>query len=310
MSTFTTTKQLEEVARGADVGTWDTPTNSNWSIVDAALGQIATQSLNNTPVILNAAQFQCCQLVFNSTLTGNVSITFPTSFTGPYVIQNNCTGSSAFVITLQTTAAGGQIVGCPFGEIFDVFNDGTNIKFRNFGRIGTYEDWMVSALPGWVTACTVPPYLNCIGGSFSSAVYPTLAVMLGGTTLPDTRSKVRIPLAQGATVVSSSGSGVAAGTLGATGGDQLTQAHTHTSSGVTTVESNDHTHTLTAMQQSVTAVISGGGAFLGNNVGITTSGVSATHTHSFTVTTGSAGGGAAQNMPPVYVGGITVVRAG
>lgn len=306
MSTFTATKQLEQVARGADVGTWDTPTNSNWGIVDAALAQITSISLNNTPVILNAAQFQCAQIALNSTLTGNVSITFPTSFTGPYIVQNNCTGSSAFVITLQTTAAGGQIVGCPFGELFDVFNDGTSIKFRNLGRIGVYEDWMCSSLPAWVSACSVPPYLNCLGGSFSSAIYPTLATLLGGTTLPDSRSKPRITLAQGSTVLSSANSGITLNTLGATGGlESATLAVTNLPNTNFPVTDPGHTHSVPSGGGSFGVTLGGGGNAAAAGSGQTT-GLSVTN-----ISVNSGG----SNTPfsvvqPSYVGGITVVRAG
>lgn len=157
MVTYTNAKNIELVANSSYVGTWDQPTNSNWSIVDAALGQNTNITLNNSPVTLSAAQYQCYQITFSSTLTGNVAITFPSTFTGPYSILNNCTGSSAFVVTLRTTVSGGQVIGCPFGEVFDVFNDGTNLKFRNFGRVGSFVDYIGSSVPAWNTACSVPP---------------------------------------------------------------------------------------------------------------------------------------------------------
>lgn len=308
MSTFTTTKQLEQVARGADVGVWDTPENSNWGIVDAALGQIATGSLNNTPVVLNAAQFQCCQINFNSTLTGNVSITFPTSFTGPYVIQNNCTGSSAFVVTLQTTAAGGQIVGCPFGEIFDVYNDGTNIKFRNFGRIGTYWDYAGSSVPAWVTACSVPPYLNCDATAFSSATYPTLAAILGTTTLPDARGNFRATLNQGTTRISTNANTANpdGNTRFTTGGAQSIVLSSQNLPNVQfPVTDPGHLHAGAfgsagaALNPGVTGFIVFNGANTNTLPAVTG------------ITVGSGGSGASfTGLPPVYIGGITMIRAG
>src|SRR5262245_17896934 len=132
-STFTPNINLEQPARGDDVGTWDTPVNNNTGEIDLCIGGTATQGLNNSNVVLSAAQFQCAQITFNSTLTGSVSITFPTSFKKPYTIKNACTGSSAFTITLQTTAAGGQVIACPPGQPFDVVNDGANLSFKNFG---------------------------------------------------------------------------------------------------------------------------------------------------------------------------------
>src|SRR5215472_5556264 len=172
-STFTANVQIEEPARGDDVGTWDIPVNNNSTLLDLILGGTATIGLNNANVTLSAAQFQCQTITFNSTLTASVSITFPTSFKKPYTIQNLCTGSSAFTITLGTTASGGQVIACPPGQPFDALNDGTNIKFKNFGpHIGGYWDYAGSSLPNWNAACTVPPYLNCDGTSVSSATYP------------------------------------------------------------------------------------------------------------------------------------------
>src|SRR5258705_6767566 len=166
VSTFTPNIQLEEPARGDQVGVWDTPVNNNETLTDLVVGAITTIGLNNSPVVLAAAQFQSKGITFNSTLTGSVAITFPSSFKKSYEIRNICTGSSAFVITLGTTAAGGQAIGVPPGEIIDVVNDGTNIKFKNLARVGQYWDYGGSSVPAWVSGCTVPPYLNCDGTAF------------------------------------------------------------------------------------------------------------------------------------------------
>src|SRR5882724_7435426 len=227
VSTFTPNIQLEEPARGDQVGVWDTPVNNNETLTDLVVGGITTISLNNSPVVLAAAQFQSKGITFNSTLTGSVAITFPTSFKKSYEIQNLCSGSSAFVITLGTTAAGGQVIGCPPGEWIECVNDGTNIKFKNFGRIGSYVDYCGSSNPAWNTACTVPPLLNCDGTAFSSATYPTLATILGGTTLPDSRGRFRATLNQTTGRITSSQGGVDGNTLLSSGGSQT---HTNTAS--------------------------------------------------------------------------------
>jgi hypothetical protein len=196
-STFTPNIQLEEPARGDDVGTWDTPVNNNTTLVDLVAGGIATISLNNSNVVLTAAQFQCSNITFNSTLTGSVSITFPTSFRKGYTIRHACTGSSAFTITLQTTGAGALVICAPPGEAADIYNDGGNMFYRNLGRVGSYMDWAGSSVPNWVSGCSIPPYLNCDGTTFSGVTYPQLAVVLGGTTLPDRRGTVGATLNQG-----------------------------------------------------------------------------------------------------------------
>src|SRR5882724_4241057 len=227
VSTFTPNIQWEEPARGDDVGIWDTPVNNNGTLIDLVTGAINTISLNNSPVVLAAAQFQSRNITFNSTLTGSVAITFPTSFTKSYQIRNICTGSSAFVVTLGTTAAGGKVVCCPPGESVDVVNNGTDLYFHNLERVGSYWDYAGSSVPAWVSGCTVPPYLNCNGGTFSATTYPALAVILGSTTLPDSRGRARFALDAGVGRVSSAISGVAGNTIFAGGGDQSLQTHSH-----------------------------------------------------------------------------------
>jgi len=222
VSTFTPNIQLEEPARGDDVGTWDTPVNNNMTLIDLVCGAINTISLNNSNIVLTAAQYESKQITFNSTLTGSVTITFPTSFHKSYEIQNLCTGTSAFTITLQTTASGGQVIGVPPGETIDCFNDGTNFKFKNLGRVGSYWDYAGSSVPNWIGACTVAPYLDCNGTTFSSATYPALATILGSTTLPDFRGRTAHYLNEGTARLSSGGAGIDGNTLFATGGNNGT----------------------------------------------------------------------------------------
>lgn len=303
---YTANKNLEQVARGADVGTWDTPTNSNWGIVDQSFGGLATVALTNSPVILSPTQYQCAFINFTGAISANIAITLPAvgSF---YTIQNLTTNSSAFYVTMGTTAAGGQQIGLPPGEATEIFTDGTNVKYRALGRVGTYWDYAGSSVPAWVSACTVPPYLSCDGTSFSSATYPALASILGGTTLPDSRGRVRASLSQGTarltTVISSD-------VVGAAGGDQNLQSHSHAAY----IYDPGHTHTVQSAAANG-AYIGGGsngpvsGAY---NTGSNTTGVRVNNqaggagTNDVTATAGTGSGG---NVQPTYLGGITLIRA-
>lgn len=303
-STYTPNIQLEEPARGDQVGVWDTSVNSNMTLVDLVVGAIATISLNNSPVVLSAAQFQSKTITFNSTLTGSCAITFPSTFTKSYEIQNLCTGSSAFVITLTTTAAGGQVICCPPGEIIECVNDGTNLKFKNLDRIGAYWDYAGSSVPAWVSGCTVPPYLNCDAGTFSATTYPTLAIILGSTTLPDSKGRVRAALDQGAARLSSAVAGFSPNTVGSAGGSQLLSAHTHAN----TLTDLGHTHNVASPTNNVIAGSgndgSAGALFAAGPV--TSGGNNSTP---MSITNVSAGTGTAANVPPTYIGGLTLIRA-
>lgn len=293
-STFTTNIQLEEPARGDQAGTWDTPVNSNMTLLDRLFGN-TTIGLAAANVVLAAAQFQSGIITFNSTLTASVTITFPTSFTKPYAINNICTGSSAFVITLTTTAAGGQVIACPPGT-FQCMNDGSNIKFLNFGKIGEYWDYAGSSNPLWNTTCTVPPWLQCNSTTFSSGTYPLLLAILGSTTTPDARGRARVALDQGAGRISSA---IVADTVGAAGGDQNMQVHNH----VINISDPQHTHVIT---QTAFFCAAGSDYQIGGNGG------GATASNAFTgvtATSNNAGTGASQNVQPTYRGGITLIRA-
>lgn len=311
VSTFTPNVGFEEPARGDYVGTWDTPVNANETLADLILGGRTTISGAAGSVVLAAAQFQCKTITFNSTLLASIVITFPTSFTKSYEIYHTCTGSSAFVITMQTTAAGGQVICASPGEIIEVVNDGTNLRYKNLGRVGSYWDYAGSSVPAWVSGCTIPPYLNCDASTFSSAVYPTLAGLLGGVTLPDSKGRFRATLDQSAGRLSSAVIGFSPNTVGAGGSSQsvtITQANlpnvnfTVTGTAIPTGQIFITTTTGSPFQSA-----QGGGTGLAFASGAADTAASAA------VTGNAASGGAGTaipTVPPAYIGGITMIRAG
>ena len=65
VSTFSSNIQLEEPAFNDQAGTWDTPVDSNWTILDRVLGGITTISLNNANVTLTSSEFQSKTIIFN-----------------------------------------------------------------------------------------------------------------------------------------------------------------------------------------------------------------------------------------------------
>jgi len=302
VSTFTANINLEEPARGDYVGTWDTPVNSNMTVLDTVVGGTVSIALNNSPVVLSAAQYQCKTITFFSTLTGSVLITFPASFQKSYEIRNACTGSSAFIITLQTTVAGpGTAVCPPPGEITEIAVVSGNIFFKSLDRVGAYWDYAGSSVPAWVTGCSIPPYLACTGGTFSATTYPALAAILGSTTLPDTRGRARFTVDGGATRLTSAISGLSPNTVGSGGGDQNIQQHNHN----IFITDPQHRHTYDGMNGGGGGSIAAGGGFQTGS-GFQTS-LAAT---GITATSSASGTGTAGNVPPAYIGGITMIRAG
>jgi hypothetical protein len=285
--------------RGTDVGTWDVPVNGNFNILDSMFGGVSTVALTSAAVTLTSSQAQSSIIRFTGTLTANVAVTLPGIYKF-WTVDNQIVNSpSSFAVTLVSTS-GASIIGCPPGTQ-DVFYDGTTVNYRNLGRVGEYWDYAAATVPTWVTASTKPPYLNCNAATFSSAAYPVLANLLGTTTLPDARGRLRLALDAGTNRVTSGVSGVAGNTILAAGGDQSLQSHTHANS----LNDPGHTHTTNAM-------IDNNGS---NHVpGSTVSPVSGpasvfSAVTNISITNAAAGAGGSQNIPPVYVGGITMIRA-
>ncbi len=305
MVTYTTNTGLAKPANSSYVGTWDVPVNSNSDILDGIIGTQTTISPLSGTTTLSTAQFQTAFLTFTSTLSGNCTIVFPQGQGKTFTVQHRATNSSLYTITLQTTVAGGEDVACPPKEAFDILSDGTNIRFRSLGRVGEYWDYIGSSVPNWVTACTVPPYLNCDGTTFSSATYPALTTILGGTTLPDSRGRYRATLNQGQSRITSGTStgGVDGNTLLATGGSQTT---TLSSQNVPPVPITDpgHLHTLNGYYAGDKT---GSQTNAGGNLG---SGLSSnTNTVVTGITAGSTSPTNFSNLPPTYIAGITMIRS-
>lgn len=242
------------------------------------------------------------------TLTANVAITLPGIYKS-WVIDNQLVNSpSSFAATLVSTS-GASIIGAPPGPQ-DIFYDGTNVKYKGLGKIGEYWDYCGATIPTWITASTIPPYLNCDGTVISSATYPILTNLLGTTTLPDSRGSFRATLNQTTGRLTSSFGGVDGNTAYARGGSQTTTLGTsnlppYTPSGTNAL--------------STSATFKNAGSADGGNSGITigTALSNVVLANYFTSSSYFAFSGVAQggtsvpltNAPPTFIGGITMIRA-
>ena len=162
-------------------------------------------------------------------------------------------------------------------------------------------------------------WLLCSNVAVSRSAYSNLFKVIGtqygvgdGSTtfnVPDLRG--RAPHGKdnmGGTAINrvTSISGITGTTLGAVGGDQRIQDHTHTYSGTTGNDSPDHYHDLArAFSGNIYgwAIYAGGAsyAYTGNSA---TSGASVRHQHAYSGTTANhnqTAGGASQNMPPTII---------
>lgn len=305
---LTTNKSLAQPIVGTDVGTWGNPVNANTGIIDASFGGVTTIPLTNSNVVLSSAQYQNQFIRLTGNLSANISLTFPAI--GSFFTIVNDTTSSAYYVTMQTTAAGGRVIGMPCGSMIDVLTDGTNARFRNLPSVGTYWDFAGSSTPAWVDACTIPPYLYCNGAAFSSATYPTLSTLFNSATLPDFRGRSAFSFNDGTSRIVSSLAGVDGNTIFAAGGNAtVTLSSLHLPNTNFPVTDPGHSHTVThdANSGSIGPEQSGAAGNIGNFNSPATWTINAAFTG---ISVNSGGSGTPVTLvPPGQVIGIRLVRA-
>ena len=330
-STFTSNLGVEKPGSGDYVGTWNTPVNSDFDVFDQAAGTIQAIDLSGGSVILSTTQIRSANLKFIGTLPSNVTVTISALSSAPgttisgrsWIMQSQCGNSSVYTITVTSTVAGQQVVCCPPYNPMSIILEGTNssqagsIKFANLPMVGTFWDYIGTAVPNWVTGCTVRPYLNCDGTSFSSATYPALATILGGNTLPDSRGRFRATLNQSQSRITSGSStgGVDGNTNLSAGGSQTTTLSSQNIPPVPATVTDTHKHGIQGGQ----LILNSGAAIIGAAGTANTAFSSAAATYmgntllssigSIAVTVGSTTPTNFSNIPPAYIGGLTLVRS-
>lgn len=191
----TTNRSLAVPTHGSDVNTWDVPLNANAASLDSILGSVLNVSTTGgTTVDLTIPQANNAAIFVSGALVAQAQVRVPLPG-AYYFVANNTTG--AFTLIFSTFNGAGQVVAVDQGSSATIFCDGTNIRLVGLPPVGSYLDICDAALPAWITACSIPPYLNCDGSTFSAVTYPYLNQKLGGNTLPDLRGTSRYALNQG-----------------------------------------------------------------------------------------------------------------
>ena len=123
----TTNKNLALPANGSFVNGWDVPLNSNFTVIDTALGGIT--NLNVTSVSGNASlsgnQSIPPNIVIAGNLSGNVAYQFPANTGGFWSVTNNSVGVGN--ITFGVTG-GGNVTTILQGYAATIKSDGTNVN--------------------------------------------------------------------------------------------------------------------------------------------------------------------------------------
>lgn len=301
-------------------GAWATAAlNPNFQMIDTLFGGVTTISLSGATTLAltvpattgiwpggNPSQSSNSLIVFTGAQTGAAVIQF--TLPGYYIVHNKCTGTTS--IQLSPTGAGNKI-GAPQGQKIHVFFDGTDMDYVNQPTPGSALDlhgW--TALPPWMNVCTVLPYLIKDGTAYSTSTYPALFAALGSTFggngittfgLPDERARARLALdtlVAGATSarITFAIAGFTGSLMGAVGGDQRMQTHTH---GIT---DPGHNHPFTAINGLNNV---GSNGFGGGSNGIQTMSITNATTN---ITINASGTGSSQNIQPSIVSFLPLIK--
>jgi len=300
------------------VGSWGTAAiNTNMNALDGILGGFATISLSAATTFAlttsgavltpgtGPTQSDNALIKFTGSLAGNAVVQFTEP--GFYIIHNACT-VGAFKITLSPASGGGNSICAPPGRKAHVFFDGTDMDYVDMPEVGSALDLHgATALPAWITGCSVQPYLIKDGSTYSTSIFPALGAILGSTFggngittfgVPDELNRVRIPVATSgttATRVTQTISGINGTTMGSAGGDQSMQQHSHA------YTDPGHTHQVNY----VLAASVGAGP---RPDASPLSGSYATQTSTIGITISSTGSGSSQNMPPAIISFLPLIK--
>lgn len=317
--------------RGSDSGTWDVPLNANAEVMDSMASYVTTISLSGggTSVTLTTPpypwagpyQSQAAVLKFTGVLSNNVTINLTRP--GFWIIDGISLNPATFHALLVGPSAPTFSVCVIPGQVIQIYCDGANTFYVGLPPVGSYLDLAATSVPAWITASTPPPYVNCDGSVLNATQqgwYPILVSMIG-TTLPDSKGRTRFTLSQGSgRITLNSGLGIDGTTLLAGGGSQtmdstggvarqlpaVTFAWTASNSYSPFAGFASYNLTVSTSNAIQTSVTAGGGT-----AGVNDSGSATTQLSGYTPTGSAASGGLGLPLlPPGYVGGLTLIRAG
>ena len=120
----TPAKGLTEPTVGADNNTWGGILNTDFSLIDSALGGTVSISISGTTTSITSTQAQNTGYVFTGSLTALNTITWPAGFYGPVFITNSTSGNQL----IQAGMNGGGYATILPNEAALLWSDGTNFN--------------------------------------------------------------------------------------------------------------------------------------------------------------------------------------
>ena len=136
MTNYTPNKKIEKPVYNeyaTNPTGWSGPINTDWDIIDSALGGVLPLNAVGSVGTANLTISQTQNLIINiaGAMTGNAVYTLPLNAAatgivgGNWIVYNNTSG--AFTVTFTPVAGGGTSVSVAQGSRATIYSDGTNI---------------------------------------------------------------------------------------------------------------------------------------------------------------------------------------
>jgi hypothetical protein len=183
VSSFTTNKGFDKPANGDYVDTWNIPVNADWDIADRAFGGTFSISLTNVNVTLTKANCQNVRVLLTGSLSGNVTIFFPSGVSGFYIVTDATTG--AYTVTLASAGGSpGLFVTTIQGQNTFIFSDGANVFYGDDMRLSVNAGTGISVTGvGTPTISLITPVSVANGGTGVSG-FTANSLLVGNGTSP------------------------------------------------------------------------------------------------------------------------------
>lgn len=208
---------------------WGPVLNTNFNLIDSNVSGQSTVLISSGTYILTGTQAASYLITLTGTLTGNCTIVVPQKASA--FLFSDATTRNGYSITISTAAVGGRTQNIP-AAMSHHYTDGAGVYMvsPNRGDIGIIKPFGGSAAP--------PLHLLCYGQAISRTGYSDLFAAIGTTwgagdgsttfNVPDLRGRSLFGLDNmGGANAARLSAVLASTTLGAAGGNQLLQLHSH-----------------------------------------------------------------------------------